>query len=342
MSSKSRSELPTMNRRAVALISGGLDSALAIHLVKRQGIDVLAVHFTWFFSSDDPGSPDSPIMTLARQLDARVAFLPKGDDFLEVIRNPRFGHGKNLNPCIDCRIYTFRKTRAFMEKEGASFIVTGEVLGQRPMSQRRDAMRLIDRESGCEGLVLRPLSARALPPTLPEEAGVVDREQLLGIRGRGRKDQLRMARELGLTGFQSPAGGCLLTDVGFSNRMRDLLSDQEEISREGFQALTVGRHIRIRPGLRIVVGRNHEENLRLEQLAAAGALFHPIGFPGPTALVQGRPDTEEEQLIGSVIRRYAKPATRDESIGVSDTASEERVIIVSHVASESWIAERII
>jgi hypothetical protein len=331
-----------MNRKAVALISGGLDSALAVHLVKRQGIEVLAVHFTWFFSSDDPGSADSPIMTLARQLEVPVVFLPKGDDFLEIIRNPRFGHGKNLNPCIDCRIYTFKKARAFMEKEGASFIVTGEVLGQRPMSQRRDAMRLIDRESGCEGLVLRPLSALALAPTLPEEAGIVDRAQLLGIRGRGRKDQLRLAQEIGLTGFQSPAGGCLLTDVSFSNRMRDLLSDHDEVPREGFQALTVGRHIRIRPGLRIVVGRNHDENLRLEQLAAAGILLYPIGFPGPTALVQGRPDPEEEQLIGGIIRRYAKPATRGESIGIRDAASDERIITVRHVAPDSWIAEHII
>ncbi|MEW6115133.1 MAG: hypothetical protein AB1664_23590, partial [Thermodesulfobacteriota bacterium] len=157
-----------------------------------------------------------------------------------------------------------------------------------------------------------------------------------------RKDQLKLAQEIGLTGFQSPAGGCLLTDVSFSNRMRDLLSDHDEVPREGFQALTVGRHIRIRPGLRIVVGRNHDENLRLEQLAAAGLLFYPIGFPGPTALVQGRPNPEEEQLIGSIIRRYAKQATRGEKIGIRDAASEERIMSVSNVAPDSWIAEHII
>ncbi len=329
-------------RKAVALLSGGLDSALAVYLVKRQGIDVVAVHFTSFFSPLDAGVEDSPVRELARQLDVPLRLFPKGKDFLELIRNPRYGHGKNLNPCIDCRIYTFIKAKEFAQEIGASFIVTGEVVGQRPMSQRRNAIRLIDKQSDCEGFVLRPLSAKRLAPTRPEETGVVDRERLLDVAGRGRKTQLRMAAELGLSGYSPPAGGCLLTDKGFSNRVRDLLAHTDEVSPADLELLHVGRHLRVRPGLKIVVGRNETENQRIERLADAGSLFSPEDFPGPLVLAVGRPDPHEESIIGSVIRRYAKESSRGEWICLQDSNGSPRRIRVADVASRDWIADHML
>ncbi len=207
------SSQPMYSRRvsALALLSGGLDSALAIHLVKRQGIDVTALHFPSFFSSLDPTGKDSPVQVLAKNLDVPLILMPKGDDFVDIIRNPRYGLGKNLNPCIDCRIYTFIKAKQLMEEMGASFIVTGEVAGQRPMSQRKHTMRLIDKRSRCEGIILRPLSAKVLPATIAETEGLVDREQLLAVTGRSRKTQLALATRMG-THRLFRARGWLLTD----------------------------------------------------------------------------------------------------------------------------------
>jgi len=342
MSSDTASGRHRLTRKALALLSGGLDSALAIYLVKRQGVDVTAVSFTSFFSPLDADLPDSTVKILAQQLDVPLILRPKGTDFLELIRNPAHGHGKNLNPCIDCRIYTFRKARELAEEMGASFIVTGEVLGQRPMSQRRDAMALIDKESGCRGLVLRPLSALLMPPTLPEEAGIIDREQLLNVGGRGRKVQLRMAREIGLSGYSPPAGGCLLTDKGFSSRLRDLLEAIENPTPEDLELLRVGRHFRLRPGLKIVVGRNQEENRRLEELAGPNMIFSPSEFPGPTIVCIGNPEPNENALIGSVIRRYSKEPSRGERIVVRWPDGRESVITVSETAAEDWLSERVL
>jgi tRNA-uridine 2-sulfurtransferase len=331
-----------MNKKAVALLSGGLDSALAIHLVQRQGIDVTAVHFTSFFSPLDAESKHSSVQLVAQQFDVPVILQAKGPDFLEIIRNPRHGHGKNINPCIDCRIYTFVKAKALMEEIGASFLVTGEVAGQRPMSQRRDAMRLIEKQSGCLGMVLRPLSAKILPPTLPEIEGVVNREELLNVAGRGRKVQMRLAAELGLTGYSAPAGGCLLTDKNFSRRVRDLMADRDDIDQEELALLQIGRHIRIRPGLKVVVGRSEHENLRLEGFADTGLSFRSVDFPGPLVLARGEPTAEEEILIGSIVRRYCTESRRGTRIGISGPRSADRQMEVMELAQDSWLAERLV
>lgn len=333
---------PPLNNKAVGLISGGLDSALAIYLMKRQGIDVTALHFPSFFSPSDPTREDSPVKVLARQLDVPLILKPKGKDFIQLIRAPRYGHGKNLNPCVDCRIYTFIKARELMEEIGATFIVTGEVVGQRPMSQRRDTMRLIDKQSGCVGIVLRPLSAKALPTTRPETEGIVERDQLLKVAGRGRKVQLQMASELGLFGYSSPAGGCLLTEKVFSRRLRDLLEEKEEVTPEDLELLRVGRHIKVRPGLKLVVGRNEEENNRLNNLEKAGVMFAPLDFPGPQVLAIGWPGLDEAVLIGSVIRRYAKESSRGEWITMRDPKAGELRIQVDDVAPEDWIAAKML
>ncbi len=340
-SSNSAENLPELNRKAVALVSGGLDSALAVYLVKRQGVDVTGLHFTSFFSPLDPSREDSPVNATARELGIRVVFRAKGDDFIDIIRNPRFGWGKNLNPCIDCRIYTFNKAKEAMREIGASFLVTGEVVGQRPMSQRKDAIRVIEKQAGLDGRIVRPLSAKHLPITLPEEAGILDREQLLDVAGRGRKTQIRLAEEIGLTGYAPPAGGCLLTDKGFSNRLRDLLEDSADLSREALALLGTGRHLRIRPGLKIVIGRDRTDNRIIEETGGWDMLFSPHDFPGPVIAVQGRPDAEEEALIGSILRRYSAPSRRGEWIDIRDSAGM-RGIRATATADEDWVAERLI
>ena len=330
------------NRKAVALISGGLDSALAISLVQRQGIEITAVHFTSFFSPLDRDDENSPVQAMVSQLDVPLILLPKGPEFLDLIRNPRHGHGKNLNPCIDCRIYTFEKAKQLMREIGATFLITGEVAGQRPMSQRKNTIRLIEKQSGCDGIIVRPLSARALPASIPEQLGIVDRDRFLDVVGRGRKVQLRMADELGLHGYSPPAGGCLLTDKIFSRRLRDLLDDSAVPSSADLNLLRFGRHIRLRPGLKIVVSRNEKENLRLESAESTGSLFCPVDFPGPLVLVSGQPEPEEEVVIGSIVRRYSKEASRGDLIGIVGRNSSERRITVTRTASDDWIKDHMI
>jgi hypothetical protein len=339
--SSNESGLSPVSKKAVALLSGGLDSALAIYLVKRQGIDVTALHFTSFFSPVDSARKGTPVEACARELSVPLVYLPKGEDFLDVIRNPRYGYGKNVNPCIDCRIYTLKKAKRFMEEIDASFLVTGEVVGQRPMSQRKHTIRLIEKQAGCDGIVVRPLSAKALPVTHPEETGLIDREQLLSVAGRGRKVQLALAKELGLTGFSAPAGGCLLTDKNFSGRVRDLLADTGEITPQDLELLRIGRHIRVRPGLRLIVGRDERENLRLEELGKHGTLFIPDDFTGPSILALANPYPEEELLIGGVALRYTKPARRGKEIIVR-SRGEERSMEVGAPALDEWIEKNLV
>ncbi|MBW2000225.1 MAG: hypothetical protein JRJ29_19985, partial [Deltaproteobacteria bacterium] len=209
--------------KAVGLLSGGLDSTLAARLMLDQGIQVYAINFTSPFCTCTPkGAGCASVITALRQLGGiplRRVFL--GDEYLEIVRSPKHGHGSGINPCIDCRILKLKKAAAYMKEIGASFIFTGEVLGQRPMSQYRAALHIIDRESGLEGYVLRPLSASHLEPTVPEQKGWVDRKRLLGIKGRSRKIQMTLAAEKGIKDYPCPGGGCLLTDRNFAHRMRD-------------------------------------------------------------------------------------------------------------------------
>jgi tRNA-uridine 2-sulfurtransferase len=330
------------NRKAVALFSGGLDSVLAVHLIKRQGIDVTAVHFTSFFSLGDPEAEDSPVLVTSRQLDVPVVFIPRGPDFLDLLRNPRYGYGKNVNPCIDCRIHSLSKARQYMEQIGATFLITGEVVGQRPMSQRRHTLRLIEKQANCKGIVVRPLSAKVLPPTGPEEAGIIDRQDLLNVAGRGRKIQLALADELGLTGYSAPAGGCLLTDKNFSRRVRDLLKDSDNFSTRDFQILKIGRHYRIRPGLKVAVGRSESENDKLEAFCEGNILFFPDDFPGPLVLVFGRPTPDEIKLIGGLVRRHAKRVYWRENVRMNDPETGTQIVQSGDVPSEEWLAEHLI
>lgn len=319
-----------MKSRAVALLSGGLDSMLAVKMMVEQGVELTAVNFTSPFcncSSRHAGCGNQA-RRAAETFGVPIRVVAKGMDYLRVVEKPLHGYGRGMNPCIDCRIYMLRKVSGMMEELGASFVVTGEVLGQRPMSQHRQAIELIDKESGLAGRILRPLSAHHFPPTYPEVEGLVDRTRLLAISGRSRKGQIALAEQLGVRDYPCPAGGCLLTDPEVAARLRDLFAHVPGYTQRDIVLLTIGRHFRLSPSLRVVLGRTQEENERLLAMAAAGeTLFMPEDFRGPTALAAGEIDPAAEKMIGEMIPAYSQddPAVcliRKEVIGAGSSTFE--------------------
>jgi tRNA U34 2-thiouridine synthase MnmA/TrmU len=294
-------------RKAVVLLSGGLDSTLAARMLQEQGIELHAIHFTSpFCTCSGNGGCRSQANIVAERMGIPIRTVSKGEEYLEIVKSPRHGRGSAMNPCIDCRIFTLRKARSFMEEIGASFLVTGEVVGQRPMSQRDDALRSIERHSGCSGLVLRPLSARHLPPTLPEREGWVDRERFLAITGRSRKEQIRLASSFGIGDYPCPAGGCLLTDRGFSAKVRDLIENEPGFRMHDVHLLKAGRHFRVR-GIRAIVAKSEEENRRLEALCRGkAAVYVSDSHPGPSVALFGGCEADRLDLLSRVLTRYSK------------------------------------
>ena len=283
--------------KAIALISGGLDSTLAAKLIKEQGIEVIGLRFKIPFCP--PRNKDFSDIGI----DIREANI--SDGFLEMMKNPRYGYGSQMNPCIDCKILMLCKAKEFMEQYGAKFIITGEVLGQRPMSQHKQALLNIAKRAGLEGLVLRPLSARLLPETIPEKEGWIKRQHLLSFSGRGRKQQIELARIFGIKEYAQPAGGCLLTDPEFSKRIKDLMT-HEGLSQSNVELLKIGRHFRLNDTTKLVVGRNEKENERLINLARDNDyLFMPTDeLAGPTSLGRGILSEELIKLSCSITCRY--------------------------------------
>ncbi len=286
-------------------MSGGLDSTLATKLVLDQGIDVVGLYL------DSPFGCNENVVKVATHLNIRLRIVPKGMDYIDLVRDPKYGYGKNMNPCIDCRIYMFIAARKVMDEEGADFIVTGEVLGQRPMSQRRDAIDIIDRDSEMESLILRPLSAKHMLPTRPELEGWVDREKLLEISGRGRGQQLEWAAALELKEYAPPGGGCLLTDANFSARLSDVFQKKEKPTMAEFRLLRYGRHFDLSGGAHVIVGRNQEENgklweeSRVEIEEGRMAFFQPL-FSGPVAVLSRGFHPALLDEVGQLIVRYGK------------------------------------
>lgn len=322
-----------LNKKALAFLSGGLDSTLAIKIMLSQGVEIVAVNFTSPFcncTSQKNGCPSQAIK-IARELGIPIKIIPKGRDYLKIVENPAHGYGRAMNPCIDCRIYMFKKVKELMPLFQASFVITGEVLGQRPMSQHWAALKLIEKESGLAGLILRPLCAKNLPPSLPELAGVVDRDKLLSISGESRKAQISLAADLNIKDYPCPAGGCLLTDQVIAARLKDLFSFFPQYTMGDLHLLRIGRHFRLHPQLKIILGRNEEENKRLQtSLNNPGShLFYPKNFRGPVALSRGTLDPEGERIIGEIIAHFSKEDKSSYLLGKRLPGEEEKIFCVS-------------
>ena len=291
--------------RAISLFSGGLDSMLAIKLVKEQGIDVTALHIVIGFG----GTKDVQETLKKRAQMAGADFLAvdvREEYIQDILFSPKYGYGKNFNPCIDCHGYMFKIAKKIMHDLDASFLVTGEVLGQRPMSQRKDALAQVKKLAEDEdNLILRPLCAKLLEPTTPEIKGWVDREKLLDISGRSRDRQLSLAKEFGWEDYESPGGGCLLTEPVYSQKIREFI-EYDEFNVETIDLLKFGRHFRLPNGAKLVVGRHKEDNEALQNLTLSNYESFKVPVPGPFSLLQKGATKQEQELAAKIAITYGK------------------------------------
>jgi len=312
--------------KAIALISGGLDSILAAKLIQRQGIEVIPLNFRIPFCHKTR-EPDKLAQRIKENLGIELIIVDISEEFFKIINNPRYGFGSNMNPCIDCKILMLSKARVLMREWGAEFVVTGEVLGQRPMSQHKQALSIIPRRAGLEGLIVRPLCARLLPETVPEMSGWVKREELLDFSGRTRNPQFDLARNLAIKDYEQPSGGCLLTDPEFSRRLRELIAHQE-LNTHNVELLKTGRHFRIAEDVKLVVGRNKKEDEELVALARPDDyLFMPPETAGPTSLGRGNFSRDLIELSCKITGRYCdKVSTLKVKISYRMAADKEEKI----------------
>lgn len=337
--------------RCLVLLSGGLDSTLAALILKKNGVEVVGVNFSngfCIFQSKHKrslntfeGMPFS-LDKIAKQIGIEIKYYDVHKDFIDVVLNPPHGYGANVNPCIDCRILMLRKAKELLNELNADFVATGEVLGQRPMSQRRDTLEIIERESGLKGKLLRPLSAKRLKPTEMELKGLIDRDKLYDISGRGRKRQIQLALEFHLNDYLAPSSGCcFLTEPRYADKFMDKIKHTEKkLEIEDFELLMVGRHFRISPNLKLIVGRNLEENLYLEKFFKFVKL-EPKNVKGPIAITdEGFPSDEEEILLSRIVARYSDGKNDKEvEIEIMDIYSKIKTLKVEPIKDEA-ILER--
>jgi len=300
--------------RALGLCSGGLDSMLAGLVLRDQGIHVEWITFeTPFFSAHKA-------RRAAEQTGIELHVQDLTPEYLVLIKDPPAGFGKNMNPCMDCHSLMFRKAGEFMQAGGFDFLFSGEVMGQRPMSQNANSLRYVAKHSGFDRAILRPLSARRLPPTPMESQGLVDRDRLLDFSGRSRKPQMALARKFGIADYPTPAGGCLLTDPGYSRRLRDLIDHGAELTPDALHLLKYGRHMRLNPGYKIIVGRTQQDNEQIMQHCdlQRDAVIKTNGYPGPTVILPGGGPKEVLFLAGAICVGYSKaPETSAASVQVA-------------------------
>lgn len=321
--------------KALGLLSGGLDSTLAALCLKRQGIEVTCIAFvTPFFGA-------GKARRAAEQIGIPLLVRDIGDMHLEMVKHPTYGYGKNMNPCIDCHAMMFRLAGEIMAAEKFDFLFSGEVLGQRPMSQNPSALRAVANHSGYPEHILRPLSARLLPVTPMEAQGLVDRERLLDIQGRTRRRQEALAKEWGLSSYPSSGGGCLLTEKHFSDRLRDLITHEPDCTTGDVELLKTGRQFRLSPQARLAVGRNQQDNEALQQLAGpADRLLRCIGFSGPLGILSGPAAVHDIEAAAAIVAGYGKGSGAAQVDVLISGAETEQTVTVRPCLPEqsrSWL-----
>jgi len=310
---------------ALGLCSGGLDSMLSGMLLRKQGIAVQWITFeTPFFSSEKAkqASETSGIPLMVENITT---------SYLKMLKNPRCGYGKHMNPCMDCHALMFKLAGRLMKEKGFDFLFSGEVLGQRPMSQTMNSLRYVEKQSGFEGYILRPLSAKKLPETIPEQQGMINRDLLMGISGRSRKPQMKLAKEFGITNYPSPAGGCLLTDKGYASRLKDLFEHQETYAERELHLLKHGRHLRLNNATKIIVGRTQKDNENIQQYydPKLDTIIKVKTFPGPIVLMPHGGRNEMRMLAASICAGYSKaPENIPVEVSVSTPQGHETARII--------------
>jgi tRNA U34 2-thiouridine synthase MnmA/TrmU len=343
-------------RKAVALVSGGLDSMLAVRVMQEQGIHVEGINFFTGFcveghthairKKDQQKPKRNNALWAAEQLGIKLHIVDIIEEYKDVVINPKHGYGANLNPCLDCKIFMVKKAHEWMAAHGFDFIITGEVVGQRPMSQRKDTMPVVQRESGVEDRLLRPLSAKNLPETLPEREGWVDREQLHDFSGRSRKPQFALARAFGFTEWATPAGGCcFLTDARYSVKLADLWQSRGNRNYEidDIMLLKVGRHIRPAKDYKIIVAREEGEGKFLQGYRRQYPTLEVTSHGGPFTLIDGALSEEELEQAAAIVARYSQGKSADEvTLEYADTGGNRRELRVKPASSDDIPAEWIL
>lgn len=337
--------------KCIVLFSGGLDSSLTAFLLKNLGVEVIAVHFlngfgvsrkkeVIFSQNQSPSFDNLKEITTKLQIPLKIIDISR--EFAEIVLQPKYGYGANANPCVDCKILMLKKAKEIMEEIGADFVATGEVLGQRPMSQRLDTFSIIERDSGLKGKLLRPLCAKLLPETEAEKAGLIDREKLLSISGRGRKTQIQYVSEIGIEGLTSSTSGCcLLTDPRYGEKFKDKTKHcKTKLESEDFELLMIGRHFRISENLKLIVGRNLEENEALEKFSKKRVRFECAMAKGPVGISdESIPSEDEMMTCASIVSRYSD-AKKDEEVLVEiSTADGGRKVVKTKPLSDNEIVK---
>lgn len=327
-------------KKVVALLSGGLDSQLAVRMMQEQGFDVSAVAIKTPFCDFDCGRGCGfEIRERADDLDVNLKTVYLGDEYIEMLKNPKHGIGAGFNPCVDCRTMMFNAAKKHMEEIGAEFIISGEVLGQRPMSQHAPSLQLIEKDSGLQGKILRPLSGALLPETDAEKEGLIKRENLGMIKGRTRRKQLEMAKTYGIENPPNAGGGCLLTEPAFGIKAKDLFDHIETPTINDIDLLKIGRHFRLDEKTKLVVGRNKEENEMIKAIALANdILFEARDHMGPVSILRGESAKDHIGFASSVTLRYSDAPKDKEGIV---TVNKEKEVVAEPANEESYIKFRI-
>lgn len=336
------------NRKAVALVSGGLDSMLAVRVMQEQGIHVEGINFFTGFcveghthairKKDRDKAKRNNALWVAEQLGIKLHIIDVSEDYKSVVINPKHGYGANLNPCLDCKGFMVHEAMEWMKKHDFDFLISGEVIGQRPMSQRKDTMPVITKESGAGDLLLRPLCAKLLAETLPEREGWVDREQLLGFSGRNRKPQIALAEKFGFKEYAQPAGGCcFLTDPSYSSKLADLWKARGEKTYEidDIVMLKVGRHLRPRPHFKLIIAREEGETNFLRGYRKKYLSMNTISHPGPVSLIDGEPGEDDLELAARLVARFSSGREEEQvTVEVMQKNGESRNIDVKPLAAD--------